>query len=317
MNNFPLVTVIVITYNSSEYVLETLESVFHQTYQNIEIIVADDCSQDNTVEACRKWRERHVNLGKTIKIIEASINTGVSGNCNRGLRESKGEWIKVIAGDDMLAPDAIEAFVSYVLSHPEVKHLRGGAVHFTGKLTDDDLRNPDKISQFYYREEMTARDQFKIISKVFFGSGPAYFINANALRELGGFDERFYMQEDYPLFIKMIGKGYKMMYLDHVVVYKRIVPTSLQYNKNKGDIFSKNRVRAIMEWKYEYKREALGFVWRMLLTYSLLVQKGIILTGNSYNKWKSRLLYYFFVLTDPFVWYGRYISYRKKRFLSN
>lgn len=315
MDKQPLVSVIVITYNSSDYVIETLDSIFAQTYPNIEIIVTDDKSTDNTLETCRKWMESHNNSKINTKLVEAEKNTGVAGNCNRGFRASKGEWIKVIAGDDMLAPTAVEAFVSYISEHPEVKHLRGGAVHFTGTLTSEALNKPDKISQYYYRDEMTARDQFKIISKVFFGSGPAYFINADALREVGGYDERFYMQEDYPLFIKMIGKGYKMMYLNHVVVYKRIVPTSLQYDKNKGEIFSKNRVRAVMEWKYEYKREALTPLWRVLLNYSLLIQRGVIRTGNSYYSIKSRFWYMIFTWTDPFVWYGRYIAYKCKKFI--
>lgn len=51
----PLVSVIVITYNSSKYVLETLNSVAAQTYDNIELIISDDCSVDNTVEICRNW----------------------------------------------------------------------------------------------------------------------------------------------------------------------------------------------------------------------------------------------------------------------
>lgn len=51
----PLVSVIVITYNSSKYVLETLNSVAAQTYDNIELIISDDCSKDNTVEICRNW----------------------------------------------------------------------------------------------------------------------------------------------------------------------------------------------------------------------------------------------------------------------
>lgn len=46
----PLVSVIVITYNSAQYVVETLDSVYSQTYENIELIVTDDCSQDNTIE---------------------------------------------------------------------------------------------------------------------------------------------------------------------------------------------------------------------------------------------------------------------------
>ncbi|MDR0890977.1 MAG: glycosyltransferase [Endomicrobium sp.] len=55
MENNPLVSVCVITYNSSKYVLETLESIKTQTYQNIELIVSDDCSTDDTVEVCENY----------------------------------------------------------------------------------------------------------------------------------------------------------------------------------------------------------------------------------------------------------------------
>ncbi len=54
----PLVSIIVITYNSSKYVLETLESAKAQTYQNIELIVSDDGSTDNTIEICKIWIEK-------------------------------------------------------------------------------------------------------------------------------------------------------------------------------------------------------------------------------------------------------------------
>ena len=55
MNNQPLVSVPVITYNSAKFVLETLESIKAQTYQNIELVISDDCSTDNTVQICRDW----------------------------------------------------------------------------------------------------------------------------------------------------------------------------------------------------------------------------------------------------------------------
>lgn len=53
--DIPLVSVSVITYNSAKTVIETLDSIKAQTYQNIELIVSDDCSTDNTVEICRDW----------------------------------------------------------------------------------------------------------------------------------------------------------------------------------------------------------------------------------------------------------------------
>ena len=57
--NQPLVSVTVITYNSSKTVLETLDSIKAQTYQNLELIVSDDCSTDDTVELCRNWIEQN------------------------------------------------------------------------------------------------------------------------------------------------------------------------------------------------------------------------------------------------------------------
>lgn len=309
----PLVSVIIITYNSSEYVVDTLDSAFAQTYPNVEIIVTDDCSTDNTVAVCRQWISNHKDTRRPVTLVEAEQNTGVSGNCNRGLQASHGEWIKVIAGDDMLAPTAIEDYIGYVTSYPNVRHLIANAVHFTEHLKDDDLKHPDMISHFLYRDAISVKKQYAVIRKTFFGSGPTYFIKADALKELGGYDERFPMQEDYPLFIKMIGKGYKMMLLDKVTVYKRMVPTSIQYDKDNDAIFSKHQVRIIKNYKMLYRKEVLGPVWKLFHYYSVAIQNTIIKMGNSKSSFKTRFLYLIYYLTDPFLWYGRYIAIQKKR----
>jgi alpha-1,3-rhamnosyltransferase len=68
-----LVSIVVVTYNSSKSVLDTLESVKAQTYQNIEIIITDDCSTDNTVEICRHWIEQY----NTIQYNTIQYNTTI------------------------------------------------------------------------------------------------------------------------------------------------------------------------------------------------------------------------------------------------
>lgn len=314
MKHQPLVSIIIITYNSSEYVLETLDSAIEQTYQNKEIIITDDCSTDNTLEVCRKWIREHEKDGVYIKLIEAQKNTGTTGNHQRGVDSAHGEWIKCIAGDDILAPTAVEAYVDYINIHPDVRHLRACAVHFTGDFKDADLSKHDKISQFMYHDGVTAKDQFKVITKTFFGSGPTYFYKREALYEIGGYDERFPMQEDYPMFIKMIGKGYKMEYMDKVTVYKRIVPTSIQYDTAEGAIFPKNKVRMIREWRYEYKMEQLGPTWRMFLRYSLWLQNAIIKAGNTYHSPKCRFLNVIDKITDPFVWCDRWLARKNRQY---
>ena len=110
----PLVSIIVITYNSAKYVLETLESAKAQTYQNIELIVSDDCSIDNTVEICREWIEQNKNRFVRTELITIPENTGIPANCNRGVRAAQGEWVKLIAGDDMLDNDCILNYVNYI-----------------------------------------------------------------------------------------------------------------------------------------------------------------------------------------------------------
>ena len=217
MNSSPLVSVIVITYNSSGFIVETLESAISQIYPNIEIVISDDCSRDNTVEICRQWISQHQNLGIRIILVENERNTGVAGNCNRGIREARGEWIKVIAGDDILAETAILDYVDYVKKHPTVRHLIADSVWFKNGIQISKPR-----SKYLYRDEVSAKWQYSIISKMFFGSGPTYFIHADTLKNIGGYDERFPMQEDYPLFIKMIRDGNIIGYPIVLFLMKRI-----------------------------------------------------------------------------------------------
>ena len=95
----PLVSIVVITYNSSKYVLETLESAKEQSYQNLELIISDDCSFDDTVAICRNWIAKNKERFVRIELLSVDKNTGIPANCNRGVKVAKGEWVKLIAGE--------------------------------------------------------------------------------------------------------------------------------------------------------------------------------------------------------------------------
>ena len=70
-----MVSIIVITYNSAKYVLETLESARAQTYQNIELIISDDGSQDNTVEMCKDWLSENNKCFVSTELLTVEKNT--------------------------------------------------------------------------------------------------------------------------------------------------------------------------------------------------------------------------------------------------
>lgn len=114
MRNNPLVSIVIITYNQSKYILETLESTRFQTYHNIELIISDDYSTDNTISICKDWLQKNKDRFINVKLVVPHKNTGTAINCNRGVNASTGKWIKLLAGDDKLPPESINDFVNFV-----------------------------------------------------------------------------------------------------------------------------------------------------------------------------------------------------------
>ena len=80
----PLVSIVLITYNSSKYILETLESVKNQVWENIELIISDDGSTDDTTTICSNWLEENKERFQNVQLITVAKNTGIPSNCNRG-----------------------------------------------------------------------------------------------------------------------------------------------------------------------------------------------------------------------------------------
>jgi len=119
VHNKPLISVIISAFNSSPFIEETLDSVRNQTWAGLELIVSDDCSNDNTVDICRNWIRDHKSRFVRTELITSDQNTGVAGNANRGIRAAQGEWIKFLGADDTLKPTCIEDNMTWIESHPE------------------------------------------------------------------------------------------------------------------------------------------------------------------------------------------------------
>jgi len=158
MDDKPLVSVTVITYNSAKFVLETLESIRQQTYSNIELIISDDCSKDNTVELCQQWINEHGGRFVRSTIVTTPVNTGVAANFNRAIDNSNGEWIKGIAGDDLLLPTSVADYINYINDNDESKIVFGKSQQLiTATKTIVHPKEDDDTLAFY---ELDSLDQF-------------------------------------------------------------------------------------------------------------------------------------------------------------
>jgi alpha-1,3-rhamnosyltransferase len=231
MNNLPLVSIVVITYNSSKYVLETLESAKAQTYQNIELIISDDCSTDETVMICEEWIVKNGDRFVRTKLITIEKNTGTSVNCNRGCRAANGIWIKLIAGDDLLLTNCIECFVQYAKEHPDKKLLFSKIKLLINKQYSLQSFNDEFWEDSYklFNSLSGAQKQYEyLIKKGNFVPTATNFMNKALWAELGGFDEDILLLEDYPFWIKATSKGYELTQLQETLCSYRVSDNSIQ-----------------------------------------------------------------------------------------
>lgn len=112
----PLVSICIPTYNGQKFLEACLDSVVNQTYKNIEIIIVDDRSKDNTIEII----ERYTAKDSRIKLYCNEINLGLVGNWNKCLEFATGEWIKFLFQDDFFTSDCIEIMVNSLSDSDEI-----------------------------------------------------------------------------------------------------------------------------------------------------------------------------------------------------
>lgn len=114
MNNTPLVSVILNVYNGEDYVADAIRSVLEQTYTNLELIVADDASSDNTLSIIRSFDDPR------LRCLTRTTRRHICYTINEALDQAKGGWIAHIDHDDIWEKDKLEKQMAYVLTHPEV-----------------------------------------------------------------------------------------------------------------------------------------------------------------------------------------------------
>ena len=102
------VSIIVPVYNVEQYIGECLDSILKQTYDNLEVILVEDCSTDNTLSLC----QRYAKTDARIKLLRNEKNAGVSFSRNRALEVATGDYIGMIDSDDWIEADYIERMVT-------------------------------------------------------------------------------------------------------------------------------------------------------------------------------------------------------------
>ena len=243
----PLVSVVVITYNSAHTVVETLDSIAAQTYQNIQLVISDDGSKDNTFEVCQTWIKKHKQRFVESNLVTVENNTGVCANLNRALKYVNGDWIKEIAGDDILLPNCIEENIEYVHNNPPAR-----IVFSYPRVYYNEFKEENLIERLPYPNDFFDKDVVQQIRRIARGNflyAPTKFYNSEITKKVI-YDERYYF-EDWVFYINALKNNYKFYLLEKETVGYRKSSASMQLPSN-GQIFNYKMHDAVYRIKKDF-----------------------------------------------------------------
>jgi glycosyltransferase involved in cell wall biosynthesis len=191
----PLVSVIVPVYNCAGFVREAIASVLDNDYEPLEVIVVDDGSTDDTVAALSAFGER-------IRVLR-QVNAGPAAARNHAIRESRGEWLAFIDGDDLWLPGHPAHLLSYVAQHPDTRIIYGSWMYWRADAdgTYPPLQKPALPSE----PELDPDASGWLYAKLLFDSAIhiiASLVHRSVYDAVGGFDEGLRTGSDYDFWLK-------------------------------------------------------------------------------------------------------------------
>ncbi len=193
--NFPLVTIITVVLNGEKYLEQTFNSVFNQSYSNIEYIVIDGGSKDNTIDIIEKYTTQ-------IDFWQSEPDKGLYFAMNKGIGLAKGELIGILNADDYYTEDAVKLVVeAYLKTNADVFH--GDMLLLTGnesvKMKPDFNKMMQQPSVFH----------------------PTCFVKKVVYDKICSFDTKYKISADYDFLLRCIKHNYIFDYIPELLCHFR------------------------------------------------------------------------------------------------
>jgi glycosyltransferase involved in cell wall biosynthesis len=223
MHQNPIVTVVCSCFNHCNYVTESLQSVLNQTYKNIQLIVVDDCSSDNSVPVIADF----IKENPEIIFIKNESNLGLTKSVNNAVKQATGSYFIDLAADDVLLPNCIELQVAAFekSDYPDLAIVYGNAEEISENgnhlsyyfNVDENLKtNPKRPSGAIYKNVISTETTICSVSALY---------KMTVFKSLNGYDETLYY-EDLDYWIRA-SHNYSIEFIDAVLIKKRILKNSM------------------------------------------------------------------------------------------
>ncbi len=217
--NLPLVTVAISAYNHEDFIKECIESIWEQDYPNIEILVIDDNSKDNTYQILKELEKKSP---YKMEVFRNEENKGISKNLNRLIKIAKGEFISFMSSDDKYyGKKVFSSCIEIFLENPEVQVIYNEGYTWDGKNFLKKAQGSLEIS--YIKNHQYEKLLEHMLSNVPHLLIQGSFFRKKFLEEIGGFDETL-RADDWVLNIRVFkaiisnisNKNYKALYNENI-----------------------------------------------------------------------------------------------------
>lgn len=222
------ISIITVTYNSAKTIADTIRSINEQTYPNIEHIIIDGSSKDNTLDIIN-------NISNRVCKIVSEPDKGIYDAMNKGITLATGDVIGILNSDDFYAsPDVISKIIT--------TFEKGDCDAVYGDLDYVDSKNVSKIVRFWKAKEYKKRAFFR----GWHPPHPTFFVKKEMYQKFGKFNLKYKIAADYELMLRFIAKEkIRTRYISEVLVKMR---TGGESNQNLKNIITANR-ESYEAWK--------------------------------------------------------------------
>jgi glycosyltransferase involved in cell wall biosynthesis len=198
------VSIVLPTYNGAKYLQQSIDSCLNQTYKNIELIIVDDGSMDETSDIIKSYQD------EKIKYIRHKKNKGLSHALNTGFKRATGEYLTWTSDDNYYAQNAVGSMVALLQANRKIDF-----VYANYYIIDDD-------SEVWQTESVGPSKALKDYNCI----GPCFLYRRKIYEVLGEFNSAAFLAEDYEYWIRVF-KRFRMQKLDEFIYWHRLHPQSL------------------------------------------------------------------------------------------
>ena len=198
------VSIVLPTYNGAKYIRKSIDSCLAQTHSNLELIIVDDASTDETPQIINSYSD------KRIKYVRHSRNLKLPGALNTGFKHATGEYLTWTSDDNFYDVNAIEIMVKCLLTYPEIAYVYTDEYH---------IDENDNIDRYF---AVGPVESLKVDNLI----GGCFLYHRRVYEEIGEYDPDTYLAEDYDYWIR-ISKRFRMQRLRRPLYYYRLHKDSL------------------------------------------------------------------------------------------